>query len=145
MVDVKVNFEEDLNFIKDEDVFLKSNNLLGYGIMEDIQDVIYVKIDGYIVFNNLIIVYEIEKMNCKFLDEGKYYILVGLGCWGSSDLWLGIFVKWFYILVVCVIVEVGLINYCVDFSQGIYFFQNLIFFGVGYFIINVYMKDGIYN
>lgn len=43
MVDVKANLEEDLNLIKDKDVLLKSNNSLGHGIMEDIQDVIYVK------------------------------------------------------------------------------------------------------
>ena len=40
------------------------------GIMEDIQDVIYVKTDGYTASNNPTIDYEIEKMNSKFLDEG---------------------------------------------------------------------------
>ncbi|MCB6516127.1 hypothetical protein LI139_10790, partial [Veillonella atypica] len=62
--------------------------------MEDIQDVIYVKTDGYTASNNPTIAYEIEKMNRKFLDEGKHYILVGPGRWGSSDSWLGIPVKW---------------------------------------------------
>ena len=75
MVDVKANLEEDLNLIKDKDVLLKSNNSLGHGIMEDIQDVIYVKTDGYTASNNPTIAYEIEKMNRKFLDEGKHYIL----------------------------------------------------------------------
>lgn len=71
MVDVKANLEEDLNLIKDKDVLLKSNNSLGHGIMEDIQDVIYVKTDGYTASNNPTIAYEIEKMNRKFLDEGN--------------------------------------------------------------------------
>ena len=44
-----------------------------------------------------------------------------------------------------VIVEAGLTNYRVDPSQGTHFFQNLTSFGVGYFTINAYMKDGIYN
>ncbi|MCB7025424.1 PEP/pyruvate-binding domain-containing protein, partial [Parabacteroides distasonis] len=61
MVDVKANLEEDLNLIKDKDVLLKSNNSLGHGIMEDIQDVIYVKTDGYTASNNPTIAYEIEK------------------------------------------------------------------------------------
>ena len=145
MVDVKDNLEEDLNLIKDEDVLFKSNNSLGHGIMEDIQDVIYVKTDGYTASNNPTIAYEIEKMNRKFLDEGKHYILVGPGRWGSSDSWLGIPVKWPHISAARVIVEAGLTNYRVDPSQGTHFFQNLTSFGVGYFTINAYMKDGIYN
>ena len=44
-----------------------------------------------------------------------------------------------------VFVEAGLTNYRVDPSQGTHFFQNLTSFGVGYFTINAYMKDGIYN
>lgn len=44
-----------------------------------------------------------------------------------------------------VIVEAGLTNYRVDPSQGTHFFQNLTSFGVGYFTINAYMNEGIYN
>lgn len=145
MVDVKANLEEDLSLIEDEDVLLKSYNSLGHGIMEDIYDVIYVKTDGYTASNNPTIAYEIEKMNRKFLDEGKHYILVGPGRWGSSDSWLGIPVKWPHISAARIIVEAGLTNYRVDPSQGTHFFQNLTSFGVGYFTINSYMNDGVYN
>ena len=100
---------------------------------------------GYTASNNPTIAYEIEKMKRKFLDEGKHYILVGPGRWGSSDSWLGIPVKWPHISAARVIVEAGLTNYRVDPSQGTHFFQNLTSFGVGYFTINAYMKDGIYN
>ena len=44
-----------------------------------------------------------------------------------------------------VIVEAGLTNYRVDPSQGTHFFQNLTSFGVGYFTINAFMNDGVYN
>lgn len=145
MVDVKANLEEDLNLIKDEDVLLKSNNSLGHGVMEDIHDVIYVKTDGYTASNNPTIAYEIEKMNRAFLNEGKHYVLVGPGRWGSSDSWLGIPVKWPHISAARVIVEAGLTNYRVDPSQGTHFFQNLTSFGVGYFTVNPYMEDGIYR
>ena len=101
---------------------------------------IYVKTDGYTASNNPTIAYEIEKMNRKFLDEGKHYILVGPGRWGSSDSWLGIPVKWPHISAARVIVEAGLTNYRVDPSQGTHFFQNLTSFGVGYFTINAYMR-----
>ena len=102
--------------------------------MDDICDIIYVKTDGYTASNNQLIAYDIEKLNKKFLDEGKHYVLVGPGRWGSSDTWLGIPVKW-----------PNMTNYRVDPSQGTHFFQNLTSFGVGYFTINAFMNDGIYN
>ena len=145
MVDVKADLSEDLNLISEGNILLKSYNSLGHGIMEDIQDVVYVKTEGYSASNNPTIACEIEKMNRKFLDEGKNYVLVGPGRWGSSDSWLGIPVKWPHISAARVIVEAGLTNYRVDPSQGTHFFQNLTSFGVGYFTINAYMNDGIYN
>lgn len=145
MVDMKADLNEDLNTIPEDQLLLKSVNSLGQGIMDDIQDVIYVKTDGYSASNNQLIAYDIEKLNKRFLDEGKHYILVGPGRWGSSDTWLGIPVKWPNISAARVIVEAGLTNYRVDPSQGTHFFQNLTSFGVGYFTINAYMNDGLYT
>ena len=145
IVDMKADLNEDLNAIPEDQLLLKSVNSLGQGIMDDIQDVIYVKTEGYSASNNQLIAYDIEKLNKRFLDEGKHYILIGPGRWGSSDTWLGIPVKWPNISAARVIVEAGLTNYRVDPSQGTHFFQNLTSFGVGYFTINAYMNDGLYN
>ena len=145
MVDMKADLNEDLDAIPEDQLLLKSVNSLGQGIMDDIQDVIYVKTEGYSASNNQLIAYDIEKLNKRFLDEGKHYILIGPGRWGSSDTWLGIPVKWPNISAARVIVEAGLTNYRVDPSQGTHFFQNLTSFGVGYFTINAYMNDGPYN
>ena len=145
MVDIKAGLDEDLGALPEDRMLLKSENALGHGIIDDIADVIYVKTDGYSASNNQLIAYEIEKLNKRFLDEGKHYVLVGPGRWGSSDTWLGIPVKWPNISAARIIVEAGLTNYRVDPSQGTHFFQNLTSFGVGYFTINAYMNDGIYN
>lgn len=145
MVDMKADLNEDLDAIPEDQLLLKSVNSLGQGIMDDIQDVIYVKTEGYSASNNQLIAYDIEKLNKRFLDEGKHYILIGPGRWGSSDTWLGIPVKWPNISAARVIVEAGLTNYRVDPSQGTHFFQNLTSFGVGYFTINAYMNGGLYN
>ena len=145
IVDSSELLSEDLALIPDEQVLLRSYNSLGHGVMNDIQDLVYVKTDLYSASHNPDIAYEIEKINRRFLDEGKNYILVGPGRWGSSDPWLGIPVKWPHISAARVIVEAGLTNYRVDPSQGTHFFQNLTSFGVGYFTINAYMNDGIYN
>ena len=145
IVDTKEMLDEDLTAIPDEKTLLRSNNSLGHGIMNDIYDVVYVKTEDYIASHNQEIAWEIEKLNQQFLDEGRNYVLVGPGRWGSSDTWLGIPVKWPHISAARVIVEAGLTNYRVDPSQGTHFFQNLTSFGVGYFTINAFMNDGVYN
>ena len=145
MVDVKENLDEDLSLIPDEQLLLRSENALGHGIMDDIHDVIYVKTDGYSAANNQLIAYDIEKLNKQFIADDKHYVLIGPGRWGSSDTWLGVPVKWPHISSARVIVEAGLTDYRVDPSQGTHFFQNLTSFGVGYFTINDYMNDGLYN
>ena len=145
IVDNNAVLDEDLSAIPDDRLLLRSNNSLGQGIMNDLYDVVYVKTDHYSASNNQKIAWEIEKLNQQFLNEGRNYVLVGPGRWGSSDTWLGIPVKWPHISAARVIVEAGLTNYRVDPSQGTHFFQNLTSFGVGYFTINAYMNDGLYN
>ena len=145
IVDHNAVLDEDLTTIPDDRLLLRSYNSLGHGIMNDLYDIVYVKTDHYSASNNQKIAWEIEKLNQQFLDEGRNYVLVGPGRWGSSDTWLGIPVKWPHISAARVIVEAGLTNYRVDPSQGTHFFQNLTSFGVGYFTINAYMNDGIYN
>ena len=146
IVDAKQVLDEDLQQIPDSDCLLRSNNSLGHGISEDVVDVVYVKTDDdFTAVNNPTIACEIEEINRKFLQEDKNYVLIGPGRWGSSDYWLGIPVKWPHISAARVIVEVGLKNYRVDPSQGTHFFQNLTSFGVGYFTINTYTGDGVFQ
>ena len=145
MVDVKSDVHINLSEIRPETILLQSNNALGHGQMDDITDVVYVKTDGYNAGNNPLVAEEISRINAKFLDRGEHYVLVGPGRWGSSDSWLGIPVKWPNISAARIIVEAGLTNYRVDPSQGTHFFQNLTSFGVGYFTINDFNGDGVYN
>jgi len=146
IVDSKQVLDEDLQKIPDADCLLRSNNSLGHGISEDVYDVVYVKTDEtFTATNNPTIASEIEQINQRFLNEEKNYVLIGPGRWGSSDYWLGIPVKWPHISAARVIVEAGLKNYHVDPSQGTHFFQNLTSFGVGYFTINTYTGDGIFQ
>ena len=146
IVDSKQMLDEDLTQIPDDRCLLRSHNSLGHGISEEVTDVVYVKTgDDFTAVNNPAIADDIERINRRFLDEGRGYVLVGPGRWGSSDYWLGIPVKWPHISAAKVIVEAGLKNYRVDPSQGTHFFQNLTSFGVGYFTINTYNGDGIFR
>ena len=146
IVDSKQVLNEDLSQIPDEQCLLRSHNSLGHGISEDVVDVVYVKTnENFSAQNNPYVADDIEMINRKFLAEGKNYVLIGPGRWGSSDYWLGIPVKWPHISAARVIVEAGLENYRVDPSQGTHFFQNLTSFGVGYFTVNSFKNEGIYN
>ena len=124
---------------------VKQLKAIGHGISNDVQDIVYVKTEGWSAGNNPEIAEEIEEINRQFLESNSNYILIGPGRWGSSDPWLGIPVKWPHISAARVIVEAGLESYRVDPSQGTHFFQNLTSFGVGYFTINDYLGDGIYR
>ncbi len=145
IVDNKEVINEDLTLVPDEDTILSSKNVLGNGIISDVQDIIYVKSETFNASNNQLIAYDIEKMNRQFTGTDRGYILVGPGRWGSSDTWLGIPVKWPHICNARVIVECGLENYRIDPSQGTHFFQNLTSFGVGYFTVNPFNGDGWFD
>ena len=143
IVDAKEMLDEDVRAIPDGDCLLRSHNSLGHGISEDVVDVVYVKYDDqFTAMNNYYVADDIERINRQFLAEGKNYVLIGPGRWGSSDHYLGVPVKWPHISAARVIVEVALKNYNIDPSQGTHFFQNLTSFGVGYFTVDTNVEDG---
>ena len=143
IVDAKEMLDEDVRAIPDADCLLRSHNSLGHGISEDVTDVVYVKYDDHFsAMNNFYVADDIERINRKFLADGKNYVLIGPGRWGSSDHYLGVPVKWPNISAARVIVEVALKNYNIDPSQGTHFFQNLTSFGVGYFTVDTNTEEG---
>ncbi len=145
IVDTKETITEDIGNIDSDHAIIKSDNALGHGIYNDIYDIVYVKTEAFNAANNQLIVYDIEKINRRMIEENRHYTLVGPGRWGSSDLWLGIPVKWPHISNARIIVESGLSTYRIEPSQGTHFFQNLTSFGVSYFTINPFQNDGTYD
>lgn len=145
IVENKEVMNEDLTQIDQQDTILYSTSALGHGVIQNVQDIIYVKTETFNSADNQLIGYELEKLNRKFTNTESGYILVGPGRWGSSDPWLGIPVKWPHICNARVIVECGLENYRIDPSQGTHFFQNLTSFGVGYFTVNPFKNDGWFD
>jgi len=126
-------------------VLILSYSALGNGLIDDVRDVIYVKPQTFDAAHNGETANMIGEINKKFMEKKKNYILVGPGRWGSSDPWLGIPVKWSQISETRLIVESGLENYRIDPSQGTHFFQNLTSFRVGYFSLNPYLNDGVFD
>lgn len=116
-------------------LLLSCRNALGNGTPQDVSDVVYVRSAGYKAADNALIAREVERMNARLMADGRHYVLVGPGRWGTSDEWLGIPVKWPHIGGAALVVERRLEGYCVEASQGTHFFQNLTSLGVGYFTI----------
>jgi hypothetical protein len=134
-----------LEKVKTEETIILSESALGNGLFKGIHDLIYVKPESFNAAQNKTVAGVIENLNSGFAKEGRGYVLIGPGRWGSTDPWLGIPVKWPQISAARIIIESGLKNYRIDPSQGTHFFQNLTSFGVGYFTINPYINEGYYD
>ena len=119
-----------------------SESALGTGAVNDVYDVVYLREDNFNPASTEKIAEEVTRLNAKMREEGRGYVLVGFGRWGSSNPWLGVPVKWSDISEAKVIVECGLDNFRIEPSQGTHFFQNLTSFGVGYITVNPYIGDG---
>ena len=126
--------EDDLN---KDNILLASENVLGNGINNSIQDIIFVKPEIFNTKNTKQIADELENLNKILVSKHCPYLLVGFGRWGSSDPWLGIPVNWGQVSGAKVIIESGIENLNVEFSQGSHFFHNLTSFNVNYFSVKV--------
>lgn len=131
--------------IEFKDTIIYSESALGNGKYENLYDFVYVKPETFDAANTREIAAAVEKINEKFEEEDKKYILVGPGRWGSSDPWLGIPVSWAQISSAKIIIEAGLDDFRIDPSQGTHFFQNLTSFKVGYLTINPFIGDGLFD
>jgi hypothetical protein len=145
IVETDESLEIDLENVNPEEAIIISDSALGNGVISNLFDLIYIKPETFKAADSKVIAERVDILNTKMLKEGKNYILIGPGRWGSSDPWLGIPVKWPQISAARVIIESGLENYRIDPSQGTHFFQNLTSFRVGYFTLNPFIKDGYYD
>jgi len=142
IVESNENISELPENLENSDTIIYSETALGNGKYDQLVDFVYVKPDTFNSANTREIAAAVEKINKKFIETDKNYILVGPGRWGSSDPWLGIPVIWPQISAAKIIVEAGLNNFRIDPSQGTHFFQNLTSFKVGYLTINPFINDG---
>jgi hypothetical protein len=104
----------------------------GHGERTDVVDVVYVDPERFDAAKTRQIALELGELNRQLVKEGRPYVLIGFGRWGTSDPWLGIPVEWGQIAGACTLVEAALPQMNPDVSQGSHFFHNLIGFGVYY-------------
>jgi phosphoenolpyruvate synthase/pyruvate phosphate dikinase len=120
-----------------ENVLIASKNVLGNGINNSIQDIVFVNPKKFESKYTPKIAEELESVNKILIDQHRPYLLIGFGRWGSSDSWLGIPVNWGQVSGARAIVETAIENLNVEFSQGSHFFHNLTSFRVSYFSVKI--------
>jgi len=130
----------DFNKIEKSKMLLYTQSSLGNGEINEISDVIYIDPQKFNKLKTLEMAAEIEKLNKLMIENGKKYILIGPGRWGTRDPFLGIPVNWSQISNAKVIVETSLENYPLDSSLGSHFFHNVTSMNIGYFSVIHYSK-----
>ena len=149
IIDNQDNRSIDWNEVDASRALIYGEQALGIGQMTDIADIIYVKSEAFDSLSTEKIAEELltlnNTLNNRMRDQGRPYILVGPGRWGSSDPFLGVPVKWNHISEARVIVECGIEKFDVEPSQGTHFFQNVTSLGVGYLTINPFRGDGLFR
>jgi hypothetical protein len=117
-------------------VLVGSRHVLGNGQDDSVFDVVYVKPTAFDVAATTAIAAELEAINDGLLREGRPYLLMGFGRWGTSDQWGGVPVVWAQICGARAIVEASTSAFRADLSQGSHFFHNLTSFSVLYFSLD---------
>ena len=130
----------DWNTVDETDAFLKSGNALGVGEIEDVRDIIYLRRDSFDILRTREMAQTIRQWNNVMRMEGRSFLLIGYGRWGSQIPTLGVPVQWSDISEAKAIAECSLENFRIEPSQGSHFFQNLTSFNVGYMNIDPWAR-----
>ena len=130
-----LNAQVEWDKIDESGAFLRSGNALGVGQIDDVSDIIYLRREAFDILHTREMAETIRQWNNQMRQEGKQYLLIGFGRWGSQISSLGVPVQWSDISEAKAIAECSLEDFRIEPSQGSHFFQNLTSFNVGY--INV--------
>lgn len=135
LIRIEEQVEVDIKMVEEDKIFMYAEHGMGNGKLEDIRDVVYVDPDKFDKMETKQMAREISQINKQFEAEGKEYILIGPGRWGSRDPYTGIPVLWAHISKAHIIIEMGLPNFPLDGSLGSHFFHNVTSMNVGYFSV----------
>jgi hypothetical protein len=134
--------ELEIGHVLASQVVCRSASVLGNGRISNVCDVVVVDYHRFDRLRSSEVALQVARFDGRLQKEGRPYLLVGVGRWGSADPNLGIPVSWNQISGARVIVEAGFRDFKVTPSQGSHFFQNLTSCNVGYFTVNPEAGDG---
>ncbi len=129
---IDVDFDE----VKEAQVILKSAKGMGNGRYENIHDLVFMDVTKFDRTKTRDMAAEMASLNKQMEQEGREYVLIGPGRWGTRDPSTGIPVFWSQISQARVVVEMGLPDFPLDASLGSHFFHNVTSMNVGYFSVH---------
>ncbi len=135
-----LNAKVEWSQIDESDAFLRSGSALGVGQIDEVSDIIYLRRDTFDILRTREMANTIRQWNNRLRQEGRQYLLIGFGRWGSQIPTLGVPVQWSDISEAKAVVECGLENFRIEPSQGSHFFQNMTSFNVGYMNIDPWAR-----
>ncbi len=115
--------------------FCYSTHALGNAERTDIRDIVYIKPEAFDPGRTVEMAAQVGRLNAGLVQEGRKYLLIGPGRWGSADRWLGIPVNWADISGVGAVVETTSAQLNADPSQGSHFFHNITTLGINYLTV----------
>jgi hypothetical protein len=131
----------EMDKVEKNDILLYSEKEMGNGMIDTIDEVVFVDPDTFDKSKTVEMAEEIDRINQEMGKEGKKYILIGPGRWGTRDRWIGVPVVWPQISNAKVIVETSLEGFPLDASSGSHFFHNVTSMNVGYFCVQPELSD----
>jgi hypothetical protein len=134
--------ELEIGHVLSSDVICRSSKVLGNGKVTDLYDLLVVDYHRFERSRSREVADVLSRINANLQSEGRTFVLIGVGRWGSTDPFLGIPVSWSQIAGARIIVEAGFKDFRVTPSQGTHFFQNITSCNVGYFTVNPEIGDG---
>ena len=135
-----LNAKVEWSQIDESGAFLRSGSALGVGQIDEVSDIIYLRRDTFDILRTREMADTIRQWNNRLRQEGRQYLLIGFGRWGSQIPTLGVPVQWSDISEAKAVVECGLENFRIEPSQGSHFFQNMTSFNVGYMNIDPWAR-----
>lgn len=129
--DYNVNMDE----IEKDRIVLYSEKAMGNGLIDGIEDVIFVRQEDFDKSKTIEMAQEIDMLNTRMGKLDRKFLLIGPGRWGTRDPWIGIPVNWPQISNAKAIVETSLKDFPLDASSGSHFFHNVVSMNVGYFSV----------
>ena len=139
--DYTINMDE----IDKSSILLYTEKAMGNGSINTIRDVIYVASERFNKAETEKMAEEIDRLNTQMQKEGKQYLLIVPGRWGTRDRWIGIPVNWPQISNAKVIVETILKGYRLDTSAGSHFFHIVTSAKGGYFSVQPEKSGSLIN